>query len=109
MATSIEIETHGEHQYVVRLRDDDEVTESWFTITPGLLERLRQGGEDEEHFVRHTAEFLLRRQGVADFPDIVDLEDVMATYSDYVEYLGRCAPGRTGALRAGSSRPTGKN
>ena len=89
MATFIEIERQAEHQYVVQLRDDDEVTESWFTITPAILDRLRRGGEDEEHFVRRTAEFLVRRQGVADFPSIVDLEDVIATYDDYVEYLAR--------------------
>jgi hypothetical protein len=89
MATSIEIDAQGDHQYVVQLRDDDEVTESWFTITPSLLDRLRRGDEDEEHFVRRTAEFLVQRQGVADFPDIVDLEDVLATYDDYVDYLDR--------------------
>ena len=89
MATSIEIDTQGDHQYVVQLRDDDEVTESWFTLTPSLLDRLRRGDEDEEHFVRRTAEFLVQRQGVADFPDIVDLEDVLATYDDYVDYLDR--------------------
>jgi hypothetical protein len=89
MATSIDIETQAEHQYVVRLRDDDEATESWFTITPSILERLRKDGEAEEHFVRRTAEFLVQHQGVADFPDIVDLEDVIATYDDYVEYLDR--------------------
>jgi hypothetical protein len=89
MATTIDIETQGDHQYVVRLQDDDELTESWFTITPGILDRLRKDGEDEEHFVRRTADFLVQRQGVADFPDIVDLEDVMATYDDYVEYLDR--------------------
>ena len=87
MADSIDIEAQGEHEYVVRLRDDDEMTESWFRITPSIVERLRRGDEDEEHFVRRTAEFLVQRQGVADFPDIVDLEDVLATYSDYVEYL----------------------
>jgi hypothetical protein len=89
MATSIDIESQGEHQYVVQLRDDDEVAESWFNITPSILERLRTDGEDEEHFVRRTAEFLVQRQGVADFPDIIELEDVIETYSDYVEYLNR--------------------
>jgi hypothetical protein len=89
MATSIDIETQGEHQYVVQLRDDDEVAEAWFTITPSILDRLRRGDEDEEHFVRRTAEFLVQHQGVADFPGIVDLEDVLATYDDYVEFLER--------------------
>jgi hypothetical protein len=89
MATSIVIETQGEHRYVVQLRDEDEATESWFNITPSIFERLRAGEEDEEHFVRRTAEFLVQRQGVADFPDIVELEDVIATYSDYIDHLNR--------------------
>jgi hypothetical protein len=89
MSTSIDIETQGEHQYVVQLRDGDEMAESWFNITPSILERLRGDGEDEDHFVRRTAEFLVERQGVADFPAIVELEDVIATYSDYVECLSR--------------------
>jgi hypothetical protein len=89
MATSIDIDTQGDHTYVVQFRDGDEATESWFTITPSIVDRLRRDGEDEEHFVRRTAEFLVDRQGVADFPDIVDLEDVIASYDDYVEYLDR--------------------
>jgi hypothetical protein len=89
MAASIDIERQGDHQYVVRFRDDDDVSESWFNITPPLLERLRNGDEDEQRFVRRTAEFLVQRQGVADFPAIVELEDVLATYSDYVDYLNR--------------------
>jgi predicted glycosyltransferase len=89
MAVSIEIETHADHQYVVRLRDDEEVHESWFTLDPTVLERLRVGSEDEEAIVRRTAEFLVQHQDIADFPDIVDLADVMATYDDYGEYIGR--------------------
>jgi hypothetical protein len=89
MTTSIEIETQGEHQYVVRLRDDDEACETWFNITPAIVERLRIGGETEEHVVRRTADFLVARQGVADFPDIVELEDVIATYDDFIEFMTR--------------------
>ena len=89
MTTSIEIETQGEHQYVVRLRDDDEACETWFNITPALLDQIRVGDEDEERVVRRTAEFLVARQGVADFPDIVELEDVIATYDDFIEVMTR--------------------
>jgi hypothetical protein len=89
MTTSIEIETQGDHQYVVRLRDDYEACETWFNITPALLDRIRVGGEDEERVVRRTAEFLVARQGVADFPDIVELEDVIATYDDFIEVMTR--------------------
>jgi hypothetical protein len=89
MTTSIEIETQGEYQYVVRLRDEDEACETWFNITPAALDQVRVGGEDEERVVERTAEFLVARQGVADFPDIVELEDVIATYDDFIEVMTR--------------------
>ena len=89
MTTSLEIETQGEHQYVVRVRDDDEACETWFNITPAIVERLRIGRETEEQVVRRTADFLVARQGVADFPDIVELEDVIATYDDFIEFMAR--------------------
>jgi hypothetical protein len=89
MAISIEIDTQGDHQYVVRLRDDEEVSETWFYITPSVLDQLGVGDEDEEQVVRRTAEFLTARQSVADFPDIVELEDVISTYGDFVEFMTR--------------------
>jgi hypothetical protein len=89
MAASIEIEPQGEHQYVVRLRDGEDVCETWFNITPTVLHQVRVDGEDEERVVRRTAEFLLARQSVADFPDIVELEDVIATYDDYIAVRAR--------------------
>jgi hypothetical protein len=89
MAASIEIDTQGDHQYVVRLRDDEEVSETWFYITPSVLAQLGVGEEDEEQVVRRTAEFLTARQSVADFPDIVELEDVMSTYDDFAGFMTR--------------------
>ncbi len=89
MAISIEIDTQGDHQYVVRLRDDEEVSETWFYITPSVLDQLGVGDEDEEQVVRRTAEFLTARQSVADFPDIVELEDVLSTYGEFVEFMTR--------------------
>jgi hypothetical protein len=89
MPASIEIETQGEHQYVVRLQDDEEACETWFNITPTVLDQVRVADESEERVVQRTAEFLVARQGVADFPDIVDLEDVIATYLDYVPFMTR--------------------
>jgi hypothetical protein len=89
MATSIEIEAQGEHQYVVRLRDDEDIRESWFNLTPSVLEHVAAGGDDEQGVVRRTAEFLAARQSVADFPDIVELEDVISSYGDFLEYMTR--------------------
>jgi hypothetical protein len=36
-----------------------------------------------EELVRRTVRFLLGHQDVADFPDIVEIEDVVAGYPDY--------------------------
>ena len=94
MGTSIEIETQGEHQYVVRLRDGEETCETWFNITPDVLDQVRVADEDEERVVRRTAEFLLAHQGVADFPEIVELEDVISTYGDFIQFMTqRTSPG----------------
>jgi hypothetical protein len=86
---AIDIEAQGDHQYVVRMRDGDEQCESWFHFSPALLEQWELADRDEESTVRRTAEYLVDRQGVADFPDIVELEDVVATYDDYVEFIRR--------------------
>jgi hypothetical protein len=88
MGTSIDVEAQGGHQYVVRLRNGDDVRESWFNVTPEVLERLRAGTGDEEDVVRRTAEFLAERQDVVDYPTVVELEDVIATYDDYPDAVG---------------------
>lgn len=82
---SIEIEAQGDGEYVVRLHDTAEDVESWFEVSPGVLEQLGLRAEDEEDAVRRTVEFLIRHQDVADFPRVVDLEDVLAAYPDYPE------------------------
>jgi hypothetical protein len=86
MAIAIEVEGLGGHQYVVRLQDGEDVTESWFNITPGLLDGLPVAA-DEQEVVRRTAAFLAEHQDVADYPTVVELEDVMATYDDYAATL----------------------
>lgn len=89
MAESIDIETQGPHQYVVRMRDGEDACESWFSVTPALLAELGVRDDDEERAVLRTAEFLVERHGVPDFPDIVELEDVIATYGEYVSFMTR--------------------
>jgi hypothetical protein len=66
-----------------------EACETWFNITPTVLDQVRAGGESEERVVQRTAEFLVARQSVADFPAIVELEDVIAAYDDYISFMTR--------------------
>lgn len=87
MTPSIRIEPQGAHEYVVRLQDGELVCVSWFHLTPDVLVELHVDEEAEGLCVRRTAEFLLRHQDVANFPDIVELEDVIATYDDFTGFL----------------------
>ncbi|WP_448607849.1 hypothetical protein [Geodermatophilus sp. URMC 60] len=84
MTDPFEIETQGESEFLVRLRGDGGETESWFRLSPGLREELGLELDDEE-LVRRTVRFLLGHQEVADFPDIVEIEDVVAGYPDYLD------------------------
>ena len=84
MSGTFTIEAQGDHEYVVTLQADAEVVESWFRVTPELLEELGARPDEEERVVRQTVEFLGRHQEAVDFPRIVELEDVIATYDGYV-------------------------
>ena len=84
MTDPFEIEAQGESEFVVRLRGDGDEAESWFRLSPGLREELGLDVDDEE-LVRRTVRFLIGHQGAADFPDIVEIEDVVAGYPDYLD------------------------
>ena len=84
MTDPFQIEAQGESEFVVRLRGDGEETESWVRLSPGLREELGLEVDDEE-LVRRTVRFLLGHQDAADFPDIVEIEDVVAGYPDYLD------------------------
>jgi hypothetical protein len=93
MTESLEIEPQGEHRFVVRLRLRDETAETWFNLSPDVLDDLGVRAEDEEELVRTTVAYLLQHQEIADFPDVVELEDVLATYGDYADTV-RSSTGR---------------
>ncbi len=84
MTDPFQIEPQGESEFLVRLRGDDGETESWFRLSPGLRDELGLELDDEE-LVRRTVRFLLGHQDAADFPDIVEVEDVAAAYPDYLD------------------------
>jgi hypothetical protein len=93
MTDVLDIEPQGEHQFVVRLSRREEAVESWFNLSPSVLDDLGVREEDEEELVRRTVAYLLQHQDVADFPTIVELEDVIATYDDYPDVV-RAPTGR---------------
>jgi hypothetical protein len=89
MPQPCEIESQGDHQYVVRLHSHGDVIESWFNLTPSALQQLGAGQAEEERVVRQTVAFLTRHQDAADFPQVVELEDVMSSYDDYITVMTR--------------------
>ena len=77
-----EVEAVGDHEYLVRVHGSDEDAEAGLRVTPGLLDVL--GIEvDESTVVHRTVAFLLRHQDAAEFPAIVEMEDVLASCPDY--------------------------
>jgi hypothetical protein len=88
VSNSVTIEPQGNHEYSVRLEGSGEVVESWFRVDPDVLAQLGLPLDDEEGAVRRTVEFLLRHQSVPDFPRMVEIEDVVASYDDFTDALG---------------------
>ena len=79
---AFEVEPLGDHEYLIRVHGTDEDAEAWLRVEPEVLDGL--GLELEEITVVHrTVAFLLRHQDATDFPSIVELEDVLASYPDY--------------------------
>ena len=81
----IEIDAQGENTFLVVQPSELEDVRTWVTVTPEVMDRL--GTDDEEDVVRRTVLFLRKHQEVSDFPESLDLEDVIAAYDDYLEAM----------------------
>ncbi|SDM03614.1 hypothetical protein [Arthrobacter sp. ok362] len=89
MTKQFDVEPVTEHQYLVRAHTDSGIIESWFRADPETLEQLGLTNADELQVVEQTAVYLAGRQPVEDFPPMLDLLDVMASYEDYPEHIRR--------------------
>lgn len=81
----IEIDAQGENSFLVVQPSELEDVRTVVTVTPEMMDRL--GTDDEEDVVRRTVLFLRKHQDIADFPEYIDLEDVVASYDDYLEAM----------------------
>ncbi len=81
----IEIDAQGENSYLVVQPSELEDVRTFVTVTPEVMDRL--GADDEEDVVRRTVLFLRKHQEIADFPEMLDLEDVIASYDDYLTVM----------------------
>ncbi|KJK56325.1 hypothetical protein [Saccharothrix sp. ST-888] len=94
MAEQFDVEPLGDHDYLVRAHLSEEVIESRFQASPAVLAELRLPPAEEQRVVREAALFLAERQPVIDFPQMVDLDDLVAVYDDFLSELGRRLPPR---------------
>ncbi|MGK4580151.1 hypothetical protein [Kitasatospora sp. HPMI-4] len=92
MSEQFDVEPLGDHDYLVRAHLTEEVIESRFQASPAVLEELRLAEADEPRVVREAALFLAERQPIIDFPQMVDLDDLVAVYDDFISELGRRLP-----------------
>jgi AhpD family alkylhydroperoxidase len=95
--TQFEVESIAEHEYLIRITAEADTAESQFSVDPRVLAELGLTGSDEAQVVRWTAAFLAERQSVSDFPQMVSLDDVVASYDDYPDELrSHLRPGELG-------------
>ena len=87
MSESSTIEQVNDHEYRMRTDVEGQTFESLFRMSPDLLEALDLPGVDEKSIVEATARFLAQHQPVREFPPLIDVEDILATYDQYPQQL----------------------
>ena len=91
MSELLDVEKRPQGGYWVRAQSPEGPVRSALLLDDA--EDLSDGRlSDDEATARATAEFLLSHQDAADLPTIIDLDEVLAAYSDAVEgIVGRRA------------------
>jgi hypothetical protein len=90
MAVSIQIESLGDHEYLVSFPTKTDTVQSRIRANEETLGKLGPAGSDETRIVAETAAYLAEHQQVADIPPMLDLYDVEAAYGgDYLQTVTR--------------------
>ena len=87
MADWPQIEAAGEHDYLVRVRQGDDIVEIRVHATPSVIARLIGDETDETRVVEATAAYLIARQRADDLPPQLDLDDVIAASEGFEDDL----------------------
>ena len=88
------IEALGEHNYLIRVRADEQTVEVRVHASPEVVARIGVDDTEENRIVEATAAYLIQRQRADDLPATLDLDDVAAAYSDYITDMSSLLGGR---------------
>jgi hypothetical protein len=86
MADQPHIKALGEHDYLIRVLEGEDMIEIRVHASQAVLDRLPVD-TDENRLVEATAVFLIQRQRADDLPASLDLDDVAAAYDGYIEEM----------------------
>lgn len=84
-----QVETLGEHRYLVRARQGADTIEIRVHATASVIARLATDEIDETRIIEATAAYLIARQRADDLPPQLDLDDVAAAYEGFEDDLRR--------------------
>lgn len=81
------IEALGDHDYLVRVGQDDELVTIRMRATPEVVARIAGPDADETRVVAATVAYLIARQRPDELPEQLDLDDIIAAYDGYLDDL----------------------
>lgn len=81
------IEALGDHDYLVRVDQDDELVTIRMRATPEVVARIAGPDADETRVVAATIAYLIARQRPDELPGQLDLDDIIAAYDGYLDDL----------------------
>lgn len=79
----------GGHDYLVRVGGCEATAEIRVHASADVMRILAVRGADEVRVVEATVTYLVQRQRADDLPISLDLDDVAAAYTDYVDAIRR--------------------
>lgn len=87
MSDQPQVESVGDHHYLVRARQGEDIVEIQIRATPAVIARLTSDESDETRIIEATAAYLIARQRADDLPPQLDLDDVAAAYAGFDDAL----------------------
>lgn len=87
MENPFEVTFVNQNEYMIRASPEGQTVESLFRLDPDFLEEIGLENFEKLRVVEETLQFMAEHQPVADFPPLVDLEDIAAAYGDYIPQL----------------------